>query len=70
MDIALYTLYIPPLSEYPAIPGILRRFQDHPGMDIHLVYYHLVQYLGILQQFYDHGMSEVLLSYIPRILWS
>ena len=31
MDIAL-----PPLSEYPGIPGILGRSQDHPGMDIAL----------------------------------
>ena len=31
MDIAL-----PPLSEYPGIHGILRRSQDHPGMDIAL----------------------------------
>ena len=25
-----------PLSEYPGIPGILRRSQDHPGMDTDL----------------------------------
>ena len=34
MDIAL-----PPLSEYPGIPGLLRRSQDHPGMDIDLYIY-------------------------------
>ena len=26
-------LYLPPLSEYPGIPGILGRSQDHPRMD-------------------------------------
>ena len=30
-----WTQLIPPLSEYPGIPGILRRSQDHPGMDGH-----------------------------------
>ena len=27
---------LPPSSEYPGIPGILGRSQDHPGMDIAL----------------------------------
>ena len=43
MDIAL-----PPLFEYPGIPGILRRSQDHPGMDIALP--PLSEYPGIPAQ--------------------
>ena len=62
MDIAL-----PPLSEYPGIPGILKRSQDHPGMDIALP--PLSEYPGIpriLRRSQDHpGMDIDLYIYLP-----